>query len=76
MERLTSTKSRQRDSNEYREYRRAVIRESQRKRRALARENGLCGICAKEPVADGYVTCQLCRERMKRWQLQKGVKHG
>jgi hypothetical protein len=38
-------------------------REKKKRRRAWARANGICIICCKIPVPEGYTTCQECRER-------------
>lgn len=46
---------------EYKEYRRRVVRESQRKRRMLARERGLCSICCNDLPEPGYKTCKQYR---------------
>ncbi len=48
------------NADEYREYRRKICRESQRKRRIKAREDGICIICCKRPVRDGRSTCTEC----------------
>ena len=53
---------------DYDEYRRKLCRESQRKRRAKAKENGMCGICCKNPALEGYSTCQKCYARVRLWQ--------
>ena len=45
---------------DYGEYRRKMIRESQKKRRMRAKESGLCGVCCKRPVKEGYKTCEMC----------------
>ena len=50
-----------RDDPEYKAYRRAMQRECQRKRRALAKEQGLCSICCKNPPEPGHMTCKPCR---------------
>lgn len=48
---------------EYKEYRRKVIRESQRKRRALAREQGLCIICLwMRAGQEGWDIVKNCEE--------------
>ena len=49
---------------EYQEYRRKVVRASQKKRRALAKERGLCSICCLRVPDRGRVTCAECRERI------------
>ena len=42
------------------EYRNAIVRESQRRRRALARTKGMCSVCCIRPAMPGMVTCQQC----------------
>ena len=62
---------------EKKERRLKQIRECQRRRRANAKENGKCGVCAKNPVMPGYKTCKACNNRAKVWQAQhKGDNHG
>lgn len=51
---------------EYQEHRRAIVRQSQKKRRALAKEKGLCSICCLRVPERGHVTCAECRERIIR----------
>ena len=46
---------------EHKEYRRKIVRESQRKRRMLTREQGLCTICCNDLPEPGYKTCKRCR---------------
>lgn len=59
---------------DYKEYRRAVVRKAQHKRRAKAREQGLCGICAKNPAVKGRSTCEQCYSRVLKWQWGKNEK--
>lgn len=62
---------------DYGEYRRKMCRESQRKRRAKARLNGMCSICCKYPAIEGYKTCQDCYSRVRVWQAKhKGGNNG
>lgn len=42
--------------------RRAQIRDSQKKRRIRARQEGLCTICCRVKAAPGRVTCDHCRQ--------------
>ena len=56
---------------EYAEYRRAVIRQSQRKRRALAKAVGLCSICCSRVHAPGRVTCDECNNRVKAYNRRR-----
>lgn len=51
---------------EYIEHRRAIVRESQKKRRARAVANGMCSICCRNIPDTGHVTCKACRERIIR----------
>ncbi len=46
--------------DEYKEHRRKVVRESQRKRRAQAAKDGKCVICATRPARKGKRTCAQC----------------
>ena len=50
------------NDEEYKAYRRAVVRQSQCKRRMMAREQGLCIVCCKALPEDGKKTCKECRE--------------
>jgi hypothetical protein len=45
------------------EYRKAICRKSQIKRREIARANGICSICCKLPARAGKKTCQECTDR-------------
>ena len=53
------------------EYRRAIVRESQRKRRALAKAVGLCTICGSRVHAFGRVTCEQCGNYAKEYQRRR-----
>lgn len=48
------------------EYRRAVVRQSQKKRRALAKAVGLCSICCSRVRAPGRLTCDVCNDFVKK----------
>lgn len=48
---------------EYKQYRREVVRRSQHKRRAKARENGLCINCCRERVVYGKTLCAVCLKK-------------
>ena len=50
-----------RNDPEYKEYRRAMSRDCQRKRRAKAKEQGLCSICCNNHPEAGHKTCKACR---------------
>ena len=56
---------------DYAEYRRTMVRESQRKRRALAKAVGLCSICCRRVHAPGRVTCDECNDRIKAYQKRR-----
>lgn len=56
---------------DYAEYRRAVVRQSQRKRRALAKAVGLCSICCSRMHAPGRVTCDECNNRVKAYNRRR-----
>ena len=75
MDGLTSTKKpliyHDWSKEDYTEYRRKINREAQRKRRAKARENGYCVICAKNFTEYGYYTCNECLTRVKKCQSKK-----
>ena len=58
------------DYESYIDYRRAVVRESQKRRRAKAAEDGLCEICCIRKPEKGYHTCRECIERIKGNQKQ------
>ena len=45
------------------EYRKAIYRMAQRKRRAEAKKNGQCAICAANPARPGMKTCADCSSR-------------
>lgn len=55
---------------ERREHRKAIVRKSQRRRRAKARKTGMCSQCCKGIPEKGRKTCPEClkkaRERMRR----------
>ena len=59
---------------DYIEYRRKINREAQRKRRALAKKNGMCSICGNYAPEKGKKTCQYCISRVVEWQKRgKGI---
>lgn len=49
---------------ERRERRRETMRKSQKKRRAIAVENGKCVICATRQARSGKRTCSECSKRI------------
>lgn len=59
------------DTELHAEYCRAVVRQSQRKRRALARAVGLCTMCAIRPHAPGRLTCDKCNDRVKAYNKRR-----
>ena len=52
---------------DYGEYRKRIVRESQRRRRAKAKEEGKCSICATYPADPGRKTCRYCYDRVVEW---------
>ena len=58
---------------DYKEYRRKICRESQRKRRKKAAEIGLCHICGSKQPIPGKMTCKDCLDRVKNWQKENRV---
>lgn len=56
---------------DYAEYRRAMVRQSQRKRRTLAKAVGLCSICCSRVHAPGRVTCDECNNRVKAYNRRR-----
>lgn len=56
---------------DYREYRCKICRESQKKRRQKAKEDGLCVICARNLTEHGYSTCTECLTRVKECQKRR-----
>lgn len=61
---------------EYRNYRRELCKLSQRKRRALAKENGMCSICCKNKADKGHMTCRECRLAITDIQKRREKKDG
>ena len=63
---------------EDKERRRAIVRESQRKRRAAAMKAGMCMICTIRRPGPGLKTCVHCRTiivgAQKRRQNEEGTK--
>ena len=53
------------------EYRRAVVRQAQRKRRALAKAVGLCSMCGSRVHAPGRLTCNECNDRVKAYSKRR-----
>lgn len=58
-------------------YRAEIVRTAQRKRRAMAKEKGLCTVCCRNIPEVGYKTCKECRTRIskanyKRYWREKG----
>jgi len=53
---------------DYREYRRKLCRESQRKRRERAMAGGFCRICCVKPAVHGHVTCEACASYAREYQ--------
>lgn len=64
------------NKEDYTEYRRKICRESQRKRRRLAVEKGLCSICATYPAREVKLTCEYCNDRAIAWKNRGGKMNG
>ena len=56
------------DYESFIDYRRAVVRESQKRRRSKAADNGLCAICCLMKPEKGYRTCRVCIKRVESYQ--------
>lgn len=56
---------------EYRQYRNAIVRKSQMRRRAEARANGLCIQCCKGVPTPGRKSCPKCLERARDYARRK-----
>lgn len=56
--------------------RRTVVRDSQRRRREKAKEEGLCPICCLRLPPIGRKTCLECSKRIadRGWELRHGYK--
>ena len=63
--------SRDEKDQEREAYRRSMSRISQRKRRAEAREKGLCVMCCRIPARMDRKTCADCCRRSGEWQKRK-----
>lgn len=50
---------------------RAVVRQAQRKRRALAKAVGLCSMCGSRVHAPGRLTCNECNDRVKAYNKRR-----
>ena len=60
---------------DYAEYRKKLVRESQRRRRARAKENGMCPMCCVRPARKGKTTCEECGKYAKdyaKWRKGRG----
>ena len=60
----------------YDEYRREIVNKSQRKRREMARKNGMCSICCSRPAREGKKTCGECSARAIAYNKECYVPHG
>lgn len=58
----------------YTEYRRAIVRKSQQKRRTEAAEMGQCSICAANPARPGMKTCGKCGDRSVEYAKKRRTK--
>lgn len=61
-------------TEDYTEYRRDISRRSQAKRRKMARANGFCAICCKNPARPNKATCTECSRRIS--ERRKMVRMG
>lgn len=52
-------------AEEHKAYRRQIVRESQRRRRAEAKKTGMCSMCCTKPARKGFKTCEDCAERSR-----------
>lgn len=59
------------NKEDYIEYRRKLCRESQKKRRQKAKEEGKCVICVRNLAEHGYSTCAECLARIKKSQKRR-----
>lgn len=62
---------RDKTSEEYKEYRREIVRKSQRKRRMLAKKNGLCPICGWRKAEAGFVNCIECKQKAREYAKKR-----
>ena len=62
---------RDKTSEEYKEYRREIVRNSQRKRRALAKKNGICPICGWRKAEEGFINCTECKQKAKEYAKKR-----
>ena len=64
------------NEEDYAEYRREVVRESQRRRREKAKREGLCPICFTRQLPVGRGTCEYCSKRVadRAWEKRHGCK--
>lgn len=53
-------------------YRRKIVRESQKRRRDYARQQGMCSICCKRPAEANHKTCPVCIARAKAYKKKHG----
>ena len=57
--------------DEYLEYRRRILRESQARRRAKAKASGMCQICCVQRPDKGLSTCPDCIQRIIDYRRRK-----
>ena len=58
-------------ADEYLECRRRMARESQARRRAKAKDAGMCQICCRNRPAEGLTTCPECIQRIIDYHKRK-----
>lgn len=61
---------------DYKEYRRYIVRQAQRRRRLKAREEGICPTCFHNVLTDGRSVCAECSKRIadRAWERRNGMK--
>ena len=53
-------------AEDFDEYRKAIVRKSQAKRRRSAISSGMCSMCCTREAREGMKTCAVCSERANR----------
>lgn len=67
-------KAHDRKAEDYKEYRKKIVRECQKRRRERAKAQGKCIICCKEQADQGTTTCRNCRERVRKYAKMRKEK--
>lgn len=63
-------KIRQQQKKSYQNNKKKILKEDKRKRDVL-RNKGICYYCKKRTATQGYVSCNKCRERWKKYSKEK-----